>query len=736
MTKTMKKVFTLMLTLALAMSAFALLTFKADKALAYTANADSFIAIVTDFTGDTAGVDNSITEDDLTVAAVQAKLIEAYGYRVKIDKVEYATLPAEIIAEWESISTIAGSALAVYAEMAELYPYLYEGTNNVRIAASREEKVVEVRLDYRALSPEASDGIYTNQTHFVDSQIDYAGGSEKFFEDLLALIELEKAKIQEAIDAINAVYEGIETANEVGLSKETLINTAKAKIDAVHSADQDLITNLADYQPAKDALDAIKAKAEALANDVNAVYATLDETAGQEVYYTKKVDIDLLKETYDGFDATEYNNLQKYFQDTYPAEYALMNQMLAYCEVVAAELAEVIELIKAIGTVVYTTECENAIIAAENAYAALDNDVKTLEYVPNYQTLLDARAEYDRIKAAVDDVVSLIDAIGTVVLTEACEDAIIAAEDAYDALATANIDQANVPADKKEVLDAARATFDELKAKVEQWMSEVDALAGADVNALWQIDLDVIKDLNDRYNAFDANEQAYVAVKKALLESVEQRTKDIANSVQDRIDALNSITIDTEQKLADLLELNKDFYDVEEGLHATQQSKFDGTDAFLGNRILDKTLLDAKMAKYYAANHFDKAVAAVKADVDAGFYFKQDVILMDTLFVVYNLMDVETRTMVKSYADLQAIEAAYVGKTIVDAEDLDEAKAAEIKQTTDALTKLIEEAHAEIDELNKQLEAAKSSATTATVIGVIGLVIAIAAVVLVFVKKK
>ena len=109
-----------MLTLALAMSAFALLTFKADKALAFTANANSFIAIVTDFTGDTAGVDNSITEDDLTDAAVQAKLIEAYGYRVKIDKVEYATLPVEIIAEWESINTIAGPALAVYAEMADL----------------------------------------------------------------------------------------------------------------------------------------------------------------------------------------------------------------------------------------------------------------------------------------------------------------------------------------------------------------------------------------------------------------------------------------------------------------------------------------------------------------------------------------------------------------------------------------------------------------------------------------
>lgn len=736
MTKTMKKVFTLMLTLALAMSAFALLTFKADKALAYTANADSFIAIVTDFTGDTAGVDNSITEDDLTDAAVQAKLIEAYGYRVKIDKVEYATLPVEIIAEWESINTIAGPALAVYAEMADLYPYLYEGTNNVRIAATREGAVVKARLDYRALSPEASDNIFTKQTLFVDTQINYAGGSEKFFEDLLALIELEKVKIKAAIDAIDAIYEGIETADEIGLSKENLINTAKSKIDAVHSADLVLVTNLADYQPAKDALDAIKAKAEKLATDVNAVYATLDETAGQEVYYTKKADIDLLKQTYDGFDATEYNNLQKYFQDTYPAEYALMNQMLAYCDAVAAELAQVIELIEAIGVVTYTTECENAIIAAENAYAALDNDVKSLVYVPNYQTLVDARAEYDRIKAAVDNVVALIDAIGTVVLTEACEDAIVAAEDAYADLATANIDQANVPADKKEILDAARATFDELKAKAEQWMSEVDALAGADVNALWQIDLDVIKDLNDRYNAFDANEQAYVAAKKTLLESVEQRTKDIANSVQDRIDALNSITIDTPQKLADLLELNKDFYDVEEGLHPTQQSKFDGTANFLGNRILDKTLLDAKMAKYYAANHFDKAVAAVKADVDAGFYFKQDVILMDTLFVVYNLMDVETRTMVKSYADLQAVEAAYVGKTIVDAEDLDEAKAAEIKKTTDALNQLIEEAQAKIDQLNKELEAAKSSATTATVIGVIGLVIAIAAVVLVFVKKK
>ncbi len=123
----------------------------------------------------------------------------------------------------------------------------------------------------------------------------------------------------------------------------------------------------------------------------------------------------------------------------------------------------VIEVIDAIGTV--TLESEAAIIAAEEAYAALTAEQQAL--VTNYETLTTARATYDALVAAEEEkaeadaaaaaaVDELITAIGEVTLESG--DAIVAAEAAYADLT----DDQKALVTNYEALTTARATYDAL----------------------------------------------------------------------------------------------------------------------------------------------------------------------------------------------------------------------------------------------------------------------------------
>ncbi|MBQ6118541.1 MAG: hypothetical protein IJK98_04855, partial [Clostridia bacterium] len=106
----------------------------------------------------------------------------------------------------------------------------------------------------------------------------------------------------------------------------------------------------------------------------------------------------------------------------------------------AADLAaanNVTDQITAIGTVAFTAECKAAIDAARAAYDALTDTQKPL--VDNYDTLTAAESAYAELKAAADqaaadEVITLIDAIGTVEYTDDSKAKIDAAKAAYEAL--------------------------------------------------------------------------------------------------------------------------------------------------------------------------------------------------------------------------------------------------------------------------------------------------------------
>ncbi len=112
---------------------------------------------------------------------------------------------------------------------------------------------------------------------------------------------------------------------------------------------------------------------------------------------------------------------------------------------------DVIEMINALEV---SLTSGKSITAAENAYAALTDEQKSA--VTNYQSLVDARASYDRIL----NVYSLIEEIG--VVTKDSEAAIVAAETAYKALPL----EERIAIINASTLTAARATFDAIPKEV------------------------------------------------------------------------------------------------------------------------------------------------------------------------------------------------------------------------------------------------------------------------------
>ena len=125
-------------------------------------------------------------------------------------------------------------------------------------------------------------------------------------------------------------------------------------------------------------------------------------------------------------------------------DHPFMEEMLADLNVVAKKLADkaaaknVDDLIDAIGDVTLTDDCKAKIDAARKAYDALTDAQKAL--VSKLDILTDAEAKLAQLKkeaadkAAVDDVIAKIDAIGKVKLDKDSKAKITAARAAYDAL--------------------------------------------------------------------------------------------------------------------------------------------------------------------------------------------------------------------------------------------------------------------------------------------------------------
>lgn len=323
---------------------------------------------------------------------------------------------------------------------------------------------VELTIDYAA-------EVYALQSEY-----------DQFYAEIKAHIDAATVeKLNDAVDQIftlenydadvAAVMEKIDAIGEVTVEDEAAIQDARAAYNLLDVRQKKLVTNYEVLEAAEAALIVAKENAAAIAEVEDLIDNIGEVTATQ----SSKRRIDRAREA--------YNALALELQ-AQVANYAVLTAAEArYAELVgaaedAAAAQPVIDMINAIGTV--TLNSGARIEAAEDAYALLTENQKAL--VTNYQTLLDARADYDALvaqsaadQAAAQTVIDLIAAIGDVTLESG--DAILAAEAAYGELTPAQ--QALVT--NYNVLTAARAAYDALiKAQADQAAADaVEALIAA-----------------------------------------------------------------------------------------------------------------------------------------------------------------------------------------------------------------------------------------------------------------
>lgn len=125
--------------------------------------------------------------------------------------------------------------------------------------------------------------------------------------------------------------------------------------------------------------------------------------------------------------------------------------------------------IEKIGKVEYNDYCYALIYLARNSYDKLTENEKSLISEKQYKVLTDAEETYAKLKAegdkaAADNVIALINAIGTVEYTFECKELIDIAREAYDDLI--DDQKALISAEQYKVLTDAEAEYKRLEGVV------------------------------------------------------------------------------------------------------------------------------------------------------------------------------------------------------------------------------------------------------------------------------
>lgn len=228
--------------------------------------------------------------------------------------------------------------------------------------------------------------------------------------------------------AVEAVKEKIDAIGAVTVESEADIADARTAYDALTIRQKKAVTNYDVLVAAEAALKLAKENAVVIAA-VEQKISAIGEVAFNA---TCKAKINIARSAYDSL-ADELKPSVSNYEVLTAAEARYEELRAAAEDQIVAD--PVIAKINAIGTV--TLESKRLIEAAEAAYASLTPSQQKL--VINYQVLVDARAEYNRLlalaegnKAAADAVIEKIGAIGTVTLESG--NAISEARAAYNAL--------------------------------------------------------------------------------------------------------------------------------------------------------------------------------------------------------------------------------------------------------------------------------------------------------------
>lgn len=253
------------------------------------------------------------------------------------------------------------------------------------------------------------------------------------------------------VDAVIAQIEAIGTVTLGSLAK---IQAAEAGYEALTDEEKGSVDNYQTLLDARAAYDELKAAADKEETDREAALG-VDELIAALAPVTLESEADVLAAR------AAYEALTD-DQKAYVANLNALEEAEAILEGLKADKAAVdavIEAINAIGEVTYP-DSKDAIDAAQAAYDDLADNLKA--QVTNKGVLDNAIAKYAGLEAdynAVQAVIELIEAIGDVEYTVDCKERIDAADEAYLALK----DELRADVTNADVLEAAKAKYEELK---------------------------------------------------------------------------------------------------------------------------------------------------------------------------------------------------------------------------------------------------------------------------------
>ena len=350
-----------------------------------------------------------------------------------------------------------------------------------------------------------------------------------------AQAEYKQLKNQEDKRKANLVTAGINNLGTISFSSESNKKIAIAKkMYASLTADQKaLVTNY-------DVLEAAIARYDELKQEAYD-QAAADDVIGRisaigTVIYS---DSSALKISRARNDYNVLTNTQKALVTNYSvltAAEAKYAQLQAAANQTAADKAAVenaVQKINAIGKVEYTSDCKVKIDEARNTYNALTATQKAL--VTNYAVLTEAEAKYAEMEA-LHEAIDAINAIGAVGFTTECKAKIDAARNAYNALSDAQKAQIT----NYKTLTAAEAEYAKLKAAAD--LAAADQAAAdaviAKIGAIGTVDnTDASKAKIDvarnAYNALSYKQKSLVT-NFNLLTAAETKYAQMKKSVEDK----------------------------------------------------------------------------------------------------------------------------------------------------------------------------------------------------------
>ncbi|MGI5873344.1 MAG: S-layer homology domain-containing protein [Bacillota bacterium] len=599
------------------------------------------------------------------------------------------------------------------------------------VTADSGDAITAARSAYDKLSTERK-ALVTNVETLTKAEAAYAAIEDKIANaeakiDAIGAVTLSSknaiAKARAAFDALSAAERkyvanyGVLTAAEAAyaaLEEEAAENQAAAdsvmtKISAIGTVTAESGEKIS---AARKAYDALTAEQKKLVINIDTLrkaetrYAELSGNSEELIAATEKAIEDIgtvsldsgaaiaaARESYDALTANQKKNVSNYAKLlSAEMKYANLTEKAKQDQAAADEVKA---LIDAIGEV--TLNSKTAIDTARNGYNGLTAAQKKL--VTNDQTLTEAEAKYNELKAADDKakadaaaakkVIDKINAIGTVTLNS--KNAIDAARTAYTGL---TVDQKKLISNYN-TLTAAETRYNDLKAADDKAKADAAAAKAVtdQISAIGTVTLSSKNAIDTARNGYDGltADQKKLVTNYSTLTAAETRYAALlgqvsedqraAIAVDDRINAIGTVTLDSKTAIA----AARSAYN---GLTADQKK--------LVVHYAKLTAAESKYAELVKEREDAEKAAAEKAKADAaaaktaadqisaiGTVTLDSKTDIDAARSAYDKLTADQKKLVANYSTLTAAEARY--DALVKEKEAAEKAAAKVKTAIDAI---------------------------------------------------